>query len=177
MADRKSAVDGLIGSLKRGTDWTAFEARRLARLQSEQSKLARAQAKKKQHIEALGELVWQKFCTGHVDDPEIVAVCRDIQGLLRTISEQEAVMVLIRQEKPPEPPVCSQCGRLLSPADGFCPGCGMRVVAGPAAAAADTGRAQVARVHDGTSICPGCGRAMRSGASFCAGCGTNLAGD
>lgn len=95
-------------------------------------------------------------------DARLVAICAQIKQAQQEITGQEQMIEAIKQEQPPEPPTCTQCGREVSSSDAFCPGCGAAIVAlSPAPAAAGP-------------ACPQCHKPVRGGAAFCPVCGARL---
>lgn len=61
---------------------------------------------------------------------------------------------------------CSACGRLASPEDKFCAGCGQMLPA----------ESTPVEVTPPPLTCPACGQSFQSGDRFCAGCGRTLPG-
>lgn len=159
-----SFVDGIRDQAARAK----FEAGRLVRLQREQNKLGQLQGQKRDLLGNLGEIVWDMFEAGQINDPRLLTVCRQAQSLNQEIATQEANIEQIRQEAPPEPPKCPRCGREINLSDAFCPGCGAIItpaVPQPAPAAQSPAASR---------ICPNCGKVMRSGAGFCSSCGARV---
>jgi RNA polymerase subunit RPABC4/transcription elongation factor Spt4 len=159
-------MGGIMKKLRNETERAKFEAGRALRLQREQGKLNQLQTQRKDHVQALGEAVWELYQAGQVTDTRLVAICAQIKQAQQEIAGQEQVIEAIKQEQPPEPPTCTQCGREVSSSDAFCPGCGGAIVASqpaPAPVVAASGPA-----------CPQCHKPVRAGAAFCPACGARL---
>ena len=161
-------MSSFVNKLRDEASRAKFEATRLVRLQREQSKLSQLQARRRDHLGNLGEIVWEMYAAGQMTDPRLLAGCQQVQSANQEIAGQEAVIEQIKQEQPPEPPKCPACGREISVSDTFCPGCGAKLtpaVAQPAPSLASANR-----------ICPNCGRSVRSSAAFCGSCGARMPG-
>jgi len=159
-------MSGIMKRLRDETERAKFETGRALRLQREQSKLAQMQGQRRDQLQALGELVWEMFQAGQIADPRQATICRQIQGVQQQINDQENQIERIKQEQPPEPPKCAQCGREVSSNDTFCPNCGGRV----SSVEQSAGGTAVA----GAQPCPNCGKSVRVGATFCGSCGARL---
>ena len=158
-------MSGIMKSLRGGADRAAFEAAKLVRLQREQFRLKTQEDQKRELMQNLGEAVWQLHGAGKVSEPQLLAICQQLQGVVKQIHEIGATIEKIRQEQPPEPSKCEACGRELTENDLFCPACGGKVVN---AQAAQPGPVAA------TQTCPNCGGALRPGAAFCGACGHRL---
>ncbi|MCB9140674.1 MAG: zinc ribbon domain-containing protein [Anaerolineales bacterium] len=152
--------------LRNETERAKFEAARALRLQREQGKLGQLQNQRKDHVSALGEAVWELYQAGQVTDARLVSICTQIRATQQEIVTQEQGIEAIKQEQPPEPPSCPQCGREVSSSDAFCPGCGVAIAlsATPLPAINNTS----------TQSCPQCRKPVRVGAAFCPACGARL---
>jgi len=157
---------GIMKKLRNETERAKFEAGRALRLQREQSKLGQLQNQRKDHVLALGEAVWELYQAGQVTDARLVGICTQIRAAQQEIAAQELTIEAIKQEQPPEPPVCPQCGREVSNSDAFCPGCGAAITA------TSTPPPVVASTPAPT--CPQCRKPVRAGAAFCPACGARL---
>lgn len=157
---------GIMKKLRNETERAKFEAGRALRLQREQVKLGQLQNQRKDHVLALGEAIWELYQVGQVTDARLVSICTQIRATQQEIAAQEQTIEATKQEQPPEPPSCPQCGRDVSSSDAFCPGCGAAIVAAPAPAPV------VASAP--TPSCPQCHRPVRAGAAFCPACGARL---
>lgn len=157
---------GIMKKLRNETERAKFEAGRALRLQREQGKLGQLQNQRKDHALALGEAVWELYQAGQVTDARLVGICTQIRATQQEIAAQEQTIDVIKQEQPPEPPACPQCGREVSSSDAFCPGCGVTLVTTPAP--------QPVAANTPTSSCPQCRKPVRAGAAFCPACGARL---
>lgn len=154
----------LLGNLRVGVDYAAFEAKKQARLLNGQNKLRRLRAQEQDHLLDLGQTTWNLYLAGETLDSKLLVICQQLQNTMQQITEQEAQIEAIRQDQPPEPIKCSGCGRELKAEDAFCSVCG-------AAAPTAKTEAPIAALHQS---CPNCGRAVRPEAKFCGGCGQRL---
>ncbi len=157
---------GIMKKLRNETERAKFEAGRALRLQREQGKLSQLQSQRKDHASALGEAVWELYQAGQVTDARLVSICTQIRVTQQEITAQEQVIEAIKQEQPPEPPTCPQCGRDVSSSDAFCPGCGAAITA--------TAVTPPAVANTSTQNCPQCHKPVRVGAAFCPACGARL---
>lgn len=157
---------GIMKKLRNETERAKFEAGRALRLQREQGKLGQLQNQRKDHVLALGEAVWELYQTGQVTDARLVSICTQIRATQQEIAAQELTIEAIKQEQPPEPPICPQCGREVGNGDAFCPGCGAAI------AATSTPPPIAASIPAPT--CPQCRKPVRAGAAFCPACGARL---
>jgi len=160
-------MSGIMRKLRDETERAKFEAARALRTQREQSKLSQLQTQKRDQLQALGEVVWEMFETGQVTDSRLLTVCHQVQGVNQLITDQEQLLEKIKQEQPPEPPKCPQCGREINANDAFCPSCGATI------AKATTPPPSLSAVP-GVAICPKCGKSVRAGAPFCGSCGSRM---
>lgn len=159
-------MSGIMKRLRDETERAKFETGRALRLQREQSKLVQIQGQRRDQLQALGELVWEMFQAGQITDLRQLTICRQIQGVQQQIDDQEAQIERIKQEQPPEPPKCAQCGREVSSNDTFCPNCGANV--------SNVEQSTAVATMAGVQPCPNCGKSVRVGATFCGGCGARL---
>jgi len=157
---------GIMKKLRNETERAKFEAGRALRLQREQGKLGQLQTQRNDHVLVLGEAVWELYQAGQVTDARLVSICAQIQATQQEIAAQEQAIEAIKQEQPPEPPSCPQCGREVSSSDAFCPGCGAAIVATPAP--------PPVAANMPTPSCPQCHKPVRAGAAFCPACGARL---
>lgn len=157
---------GIMKKLRNETERAKFEAGRALRLQREQGKLGQLQNQRKDHVLALGEAVWELYQAGQVTDARLVGICTQIRATQQEIAAQEQTIEAIKQEQPPEPPTCPQCGREVSSNDAFCPGCG--------AALAASASVQPVVAAAPMPSCPHCHKPVRAGAAFCPACGARL---
>lgn len=157
---------GIMKKLRNETERAKFEAGRALRLQREQGKLSQLQSQRKEHVSALGEAVWELYQAGQVTDARLVSICTQIRATQQEIAAQEQTIEAIKQEQPPEPPTCPQCGRDVSSSDAFCPGCGAAITA--------TAVTPTAVANTSMQNCPQCHKPVRVGAAFCPACGARL---
>lgn len=160
-------MSGIMKKLRNETERAKFEAGRALRLQREQGKLGQLQSQKKEHLQSLGEAVWEMYEAGQVTDARLVTICSQINGVQQDVASQEQVIDMIKQELPPEPPTCPQCGRDVTSSDAFCPGCGATLVGNnPASPVVNS-----VPTPSLSQNCPKCHKPVRSGAAFCPACG------
>jgi RNA polymerase subunit RPABC4/transcription elongation factor Spt4 len=165
-------MSGIMKKLRNETERAKFEAGRALRLQREQGKLGQLQSQKKEHLHALGEAVWEMYQAGQVTDARLVAICTQIKDTQQDVATQEQIIEAIKQELPPEPPTCPQCGRDVTSSDAFCPGCGTTLAGNnPISSAVSSLPVPALRQN-----CPQCHKPVRSGAAFCPACGARITG-
>lgn len=157
-------MNSLLGNLRESVDHATFEAKKQARLLTEQNKLKKLKAQEQEQLVALGRESWELFRAGQPVDSKLQEHCEQIQITVQQIAQQERQIQAIRQEQPPEPVVCAQCGREVQADDAFCAGCGTPAL--PAESATRPAAPQ--------EVCPRCGHLLRSEAKFCSGCGERV---
>lgn len=158
-------MSDIIKTLRDGVDRTAFEAKKLLRLQTEQGQLNRLQDNRQTQILALGTEVWNLFLAGQISEPSLQNICERIQTIEQQIAAAEQQIDTIKHEQPPAPPKCVQCSLVMSNRDAFCPNCGTP---------ANSRQAALTSSVEPISTCPQCNSTIRTGATFCGSCGTKI---
>ena len=150
-------MPSFLDKLKSGADKAAFEADRLVRVNQAQSAAKAAQREVDAELQALGRQVMDLYDAGTLAQPELLALCANVDDLRQQLAAREAEVERIRDEKPPEsgaeqiqtaeqpagaqqpePPeaqpapapsshTCANCGATIKPNNRFCPECGTRV--------------------------------------------------
>jgi RNA polymerase subunit RPABC4/transcription elongation factor Spt4 len=178
-------MPGFLDKIKSGADKAAFEADRLRRQTQAQSALSKLKNDVNTQTAALGQKALALYDAGALAQPELLAVCQQMDALRQRIAVQEAEVERIRQEKPMDAPapaeapapvparapapsghICPDCQTPL-PADiRFCPECGAKAVdlAPPAPPEPPAHK-----------VCANCGASVPAGSRFCPECGTAAA--
>ncbi len=149
-------MPGFLDRLKSGADKAAFEADRMLRLNQAQSALKAIERDLEKELADLGRQVMEHYDAGTLDQPELVALCQQIDESRQKRAAQEAKIEQIREEQPPEDEaaapqaaptpapvaqepvqeapspvqqgtVCPRCQTPLPPDVRFCPECGYKV--------------------------------------------------
>jgi hypothetical protein len=163
----EETMPGFFDKLKSGADKAAFEADRLLRVNQAQSTLRALQRDLETETAGLGREVLALYDAGTLTQPELLALCPNIDALREKIATQEAEVERIRQEKPPEAPAPAQ----EKPAEPPQP-----VQASPALgtpAETETPAEPAAPGPQGRA-CPNCGTPLPADVRFCPECGTKL---
>jgi len=164
-------MPSFLNKLKSGADKAAFEAERLVRLNQAQAAVRTAQRELEAETAALGREALALYDGGVLVQPELLASCEKIEGLRQRVSELEAEVERIREEKPPE---ASEPARDAAAAEvpEQAPPPAQIPPAQPAATAAP--EPQPAAPAPQGRACPNCGNPLRPGVRFCPECGTRI---
>jgi RNA polymerase subunit RPABC4/transcription elongation factor Spt4 len=108
-----------------------------------------------QAISALSAQVLALHEAGTLAQPELVSLCRSVDEIRKQVRECEELLQQL-QPPPPQPSEarCSHCGGPVVAGAAFCPSCGTKVAAEPAAFCIQCG----ARLREGSRFCPACGQ-------------------
>ena len=158
-------MPGFFDKVRSGAEKAAFEADRLRKVNQAQGVLKGFQRELDATVAAWGPQVLALYDAGTLTQPELLATGPQIDELREKITAQEAEIVRIREERPPEPEP--------------------EVVAPPAPPAFpdqpqqmdDTARAEplpagATATRAGGRFCGNCGAALPPGVKFCMECGT-----
>lgn len=69
----------------------------------------------------LGEMVYEQFLAGKIEEPEVVGICEAIQNREESISGYEKQIVEVKGEVK-----CESCGKPVAKGMAFCPNCGTK---------------------------------------------------
>jgi hypothetical protein len=160
-------MPGFFDKLKSGADKAAFEADRLLRVNQAQSALRALQRELETETATLGQQVLALYEAGTLTQPELLALCPNIDTLRQKIAAQEAEVERIRQEKPPEAatPAREEPPEPPQPAEAGPP-------EGPPAETETP--PEPATPDPSGRVCPNCGTPLPADVRFCPECGTKL---
>jgi hypothetical protein len=158
---KEVTMPGFFDKLKSGADKAAFEADRLRRQTQAQSALKALQRDLDDQIRALGQQALTLHDAGTLTQPELLALCPQIDNLRQQITTQEAEIERIRHEKPPEDAAPVEEPPTPAPAQA------RPVTQQPPAAPVQTATPEL-RGH----ICPKCQIPLPADVRFCPECGS-----
>ena len=164
-------MPGFFDKIKSGADKAAFEADRLRRVTQAQGVLNKLKGELTTQVTAIGAKAVELYDAGVMPQPEFQELFQQLDGLRQQITDQQAEVERIRQEKAPEAAAaapaptaapagrtCPNCHAEVAAGVKFCPNCGSKV---------DVAPAQV--------TCPNCGATVPAGSRFCPECGKTIA--
>ena len=159
-------MPGFLDKIKSGADKAAFEADRLVRVNQAQGAVRTAQRDLESETVALGREVMILYEAGTLAQPELLDMCRRIDGLRQQVATLEAEVERIRQEKAPLLPMPSdvEAAASMAPPAAVTPEPPAAPLSPPAVPAAQA------------RACPKCGSPLRAGIRFCPECGTRVEG-
>jgi DNA repair exonuclease SbcCD ATPase subunit len=111
-------MPGIFDKIKSGADKAAFEADRLRRVTQAQGALNKLKGELSAHVTTIGTRVVELRDSGSPAQPELEDLFQHLDGLRQQISDQQAEVERIRQEKAPEAPAAAPAA-----AGHTCPNC------------------------------------------------------
>lgn len=161
-------MPGFLDRVKSGAGKAAFEADRLRRQTQAQAGVKSLQRELESQVTAMGQRALDLYDAGTLSQPELLAICQQIDILRGKIADQEAEVERIRQEKQAGAP--AETGE-AAPAEPVTP------------AAVSPLRQQSAETHEPEPepepepqgrTCPNCNSTVEEGVKFCPECGSKL---
>lgn len=166
-------MPGFFEKVKSGAEKAAFEADRLRRVNQAQGVLKGVQRELDAIVADWGPQVLELYDAGTLVQPELLAAGPKIDEIRARLAAQEAEILRIREEKPPEPePEPAPPPQVVAPpVPQTTPAQPQHM---PAPAPAEPVRASTPPVQVKGRFCASCGAALRAGANFCMECGTRV---
>ncbi|MFZ1402954.1 MAG: zinc ribbon domain-containing protein [Anaerolineae bacterium] len=149
-----------IKSVRQQADRASLEADKLIRIHGEQAVISQLQRDIKTQLDALAVTTLAAYRSRGLAQPELNAICQQIEGIELQIRQREARVEQIRAERLAAPMAqigvpCPSCRQLIPPDAAFCPLCGFKIPKAPPA----------------EEICQSCGSSRPVAAQFCPTCG------
>lgn len=159
-----SEVDkgGQIQSAISGLRQRMAEADRNRKINQAKQQLRDLQSQEAQAISALSAQVLALYEAGSLTQPELVSLCKGVEGIRSQIQEQEQALKKMQPVQPERASDvrCPHCGTAVVSGAAFCQTCGGKLVA----------EAKPVPVR----FCVHCGSQLREGARFCPACGQTV---
>lgn len=160
-----SEVDkgGQIQSAISGLRQRMAEADRNRKINQIKQQLRDLQSQEAQAISALSAQVLALYEAGSLTQPELISLCKGVDGVRSQIREQEEALKKVQPAQPERTPNvrCPHCGTSVIAGAAFCQTCGGELVP-------ETKSVPV-------RFCVHCGSQLRDGARFCPACGQTIA--
>lgn len=157
--DKGGQIQSAIGGLRT----RLAEADRRRRINQIKQELRDLQSEEAQSLSALSAQVWALYEAGTLTQPELVSLCKGVEGVRSKIKEKEAELQQVL-------PLPSD-----SVSENRCPQCGVPVVAGATFCQSCGSRLAAEVLPPPVLFCVHCGSQLREGARFCPSCGQTVA--
>ena len=157
-------MPGFLDRMKSGAEKAAFEADKLRRQTQAQAAVKSLQRELESQLTAMGQRALDLYDAGTLSQPELLAMCQQIDILRGKIAAQEAEVERIRQEKPAGTPTGTATAAPTAPVT-------------PAAVSPlrpQSTEAQEPEPEPQGRTCPNCNSPVEEGVKFCPECGSKL---